>query len=187
MLATVIFHWNLQNMMLEFEILLCLLTNELSSWLYIPISLFMTNNVPFSSWLSVSLLQNAFQEKIVQRREAEFGRLKKERDERISQLISSRKRERETVRKLMYYLNLEEQRIERLREEEEARKREGKWILNRLYSSFVDCTCWHTSAWFFWVPFESKTLTSKLFFVLSCNCSQNGHGALLSKNEQNVA
>ncbi|XP_066305887.1 eukaryotic translation initiation factor 3 subunit A-like [Miscanthus floridulus] len=68
--------------------------------------------------------KNAFQEKIVQRREAEFGRLKKERDERISQLISSRKRERETVRKLMYYLNLEEQRTERLREEEEARKRE---------------------------------------------------------------
>ncbi|XP_066305591.1 eukaryotic translation initiation factor 3 subunit A-like isoform X1 [Miscanthus floridulus] len=68
--------------------------------------------------------KNAFQERIVQRREAEFGRLKKERDERISQLISSRKRERETVRKLMYYLNLEEQRIETLREEEEARKRE---------------------------------------------------------------
>ncbi|KAG2596009.1 hypothetical protein PVAP13_5KG124800 [Panicum virgatum] len=68
--------------------------------------------------------KNAFQERIVQRREAEFGRLKKERDERISQLISSRKRERETVRKLMYYLNLEEQRIERQREEEEARKRE---------------------------------------------------------------
>ncbi|CAL4957825.1 unnamed protein product [Urochloa decumbens] len=68
--------------------------------------------------------KNAFQERIVQRREAEFGRLKKERDERISQLISSRKRERETVRKLMYYLNLEEQRIERVREEEEARKRE---------------------------------------------------------------
>ncbi|EES02592.2 eukaryotic translation initiation factor 3 subunit A [Sorghum bicolor] len=68
--------------------------------------------------------KNAFQEKIVQRREAEFGRLKKERDERISQLISSRKHERETVRKLMYYLNLEEQRIERLREEEEARKHE---------------------------------------------------------------
>ncbi|CAD6240214.1 unnamed protein product [Miscanthus lutarioriparius] len=68
--------------------------------------------------------KNAFQERIVQRREAEFGRLKNERDERISQLISSRKRERETVRKLMYYLNLEEQRIETLREEEEARKRE---------------------------------------------------------------
>ncbi|KAL6627533.1 hypothetical protein ACP70R_031259 [Stipagrostis hirtigluma subsp. patula] len=68
--------------------------------------------------------KNAFQERIVQRRESEYNHLKKERDERISQLIASRKRERETVRKLMYYLNLEEQRIERLREEEEARKRE---------------------------------------------------------------
>ncbi|KAL6848276.1 hypothetical protein ACP4OV_022404 [Aristida adscensionis] len=68
--------------------------------------------------------KNAFQERIIQRREAEFSCLKNERDERISQLIASRKHERETVRKLMYYLNLEEQRIERLREEEEARKRE---------------------------------------------------------------
>ncbi|PWZ10858.1 Eukaryotic translation initiation factor 3 subunit A [Zea mays] len=68
--------------------------------------------------------KNALQERIVQLREAEFGRLKKERDERFSQLISSRKRERERVRKLMYYLNREEQRIEMLREEEEARKHE---------------------------------------------------------------
>ncbi|KAL5228760.1 hypothetical protein ABZP36_017025 [Zizania latifolia] len=68
--------------------------------------------------------KNVFQERIVQRREAEFSHLKKERDERTSQLISSRKRERETVRKLMHYLNREEQRIERLREEEEARKHE---------------------------------------------------------------
>ncbi|KAF7093300.1 hypothetical protein CFC21_095720 [Triticum aestivum] len=68
--------------------------------------------------------KNAFQERIVQRREAEFSSLRKEREERISQLISSRKRERETVRKLMYYLNMEEQRIQRVREEEEARKRE---------------------------------------------------------------
>ncbi|XBI75335.1 hypothetical protein VPH35_068716 [Triticum aestivum] len=68
--------------------------------------------------------KNAFQERIVQRREAEFSSLRKEREERISQLISSRKRERETVRKLMYYLNMEEQRIQRVREEEEARKHE---------------------------------------------------------------
>ncbi|KAF7106320.1 hypothetical protein CFC21_107058 [Triticum aestivum] len=68
--------------------------------------------------------KNAFQERIVQRREAEFSSLRKEREERISQLISSRKRERETVRKLMYYLNMEEQRIQRVREEEEARERE---------------------------------------------------------------
>ncbi|CAM0878856.1 unnamed protein product [Alopecurus aequalis] len=70
--------------------------------------------------------KNAFQERIVQRRESEFSSLRKERDERIDQLISSRKRERETVRKLMYYLNLEEQRIQRQREEEEARKRENE-------------------------------------------------------------
>ena len=100
-------------------------------------------------WLSVSLLQNAFQERIVQRREAEFGRLKKERDERISQLISSRKRERETVRKLMYYLNLEEQRIETLREEEEARKREGKWILNWLDLPFVFFSRRFTICWLY--------------------------------------
>jgi translation initiation factor 3 subunit A len=75
------------------------------------------------------LFQNAFQERIVQRRESEFSSLRKERDERVNQLISSRKRERETVRKLMYYLNLEEQRIQRQREEEEAKKREGKFIL----------------------------------------------------------
>ncbi|KAI4973602.1 hypothetical protein ZWY2020_041383 [Hordeum vulgare] len=68
--------------------------------------------------------KNAFQERIVQRREAEFSSLRKEREERINQLISSRKREREIVRKLMHYLNMEEQRIQRVREEEEARKHE---------------------------------------------------------------
>ncbi|VAH70998.1 unnamed protein product [Triticum turgidum subsp. durum] len=72
--------------------------------------------------------KNAFQERIVQRRESEFSSLRKEREERINQLLSSRKRERETVRKLMYFLNMEEQRIQREREEQEARKREGKWI-----------------------------------------------------------
>ena len=77
---------------------------------------------------SFFLFQNAFQERIVQRRESEFSSIRKERDERINQLISSRKRERETVRKLMYYLNLEEQRIQRQREEDEAKKREGKCI-----------------------------------------------------------
>uniref|UniRef100_A0ACD5YW24 Uncharacterized protein n=1 Tax=Avena sativa TaxID=4498 RepID=A0ACD5YW24_AVESA len=70
--------------------------------------------------------KNAFQERIVQRRESEFSSLRKERDERVNQLISSRKRERETVRKLMYYLNLEEQRIQRQREEDEAKKREDE-------------------------------------------------------------
>jgi hypothetical protein len=73
----------------------------------------------------------------VQRRESEFSSLRKERDERVNQLISSRKRERETVRKLMYYLNLEEQRIQRQREEDEARKREGKCILGLILLVFA--------------------------------------------------
>ncbi|VAH71008.1 unnamed protein product [Triticum turgidum subsp. durum] len=72
--------------------------------------------------------KNAFQERIVQRRESEFSSLRKEREERINQLLSSRKRERETVRKLMYFLNMEEQRIQREREEQEARKREARPI-----------------------------------------------------------
>ncbi|GJN05987.1 hypothetical protein PR202_ga23668 [Eleusine coracana subsp. coracana] len=70
--------------------------------------------------------KNAFQDRIIQRREAEFSHLKKERDERINQLISSRKRERETVRKLMHYLNMEEQRILKIREDEEAKKHEER-------------------------------------------------------------
>ncbi|KAM3253984.1 hypothetical protein ACQJBY_047855 [Aegilops geniculata] len=66
--------------------------------------------------------KNAFQERIVQRREAEFLSLTKEREERISQLVSSRRRERETARKLTYYLKMmEEQRIQKAREEEEQR------------------------------------------------------------------
>ncbi|KAM3271874.1 hypothetical protein ACQJBY_042218 [Aegilops geniculata] len=64
---------------------------------------------------------NAFQERIGQRREAEFLSLTKDREERINQLISSRRRERETARKLTYYLKMEEQRIQRAREEEEQR------------------------------------------------------------------
>lgn len=59
------------------------------------------------------------------RREAEFNKLKKERLEQISQIIRSRKSERETRRKMIYYLKLEEDRMKKLREEEEARQREG--------------------------------------------------------------
>jgi translation initiation factor 3 subunit A len=87
-----------------------------------------TFSLPASEF-ALLLFQNAFQDRIVQCREAEFNHLKKERDERTTHLISSRKHERETVRKLMFYLNMEEQRLEKQREEEEARKREGKLML----------------------------------------------------------
>ncbi|CAG7862537.1 unnamed protein product [Brassica rapa] len=65
-----------------------------------------------------------FQEEVISRRQAEFDRIKTEREERISQIIRARKQERDIKRKQMYYLTCEEERIRKLQEEEEARKRE---------------------------------------------------------------
>lgn len=73
-----------------------------------------------------------FQETVVSRREAEFRRLKAEREERLSQIIQSRREERERARKMIFYVKSEEERLNKLREEEEARKREGThfvWIM----------------------------------------------------------
>ena len=58
-------------------------------------------------------------------REAEYNRLKKEREDKINQLVAMRKCEREFKRKLLFYLKSEEVQLTRLREEEEARKHEG--------------------------------------------------------------
>ncbi|XP_042478901.1 eukaryotic translation initiation factor 3 subunit A-like [Macadamia integrifolia] len=68
--------------------------------------------------------KNIFQEKIVSRREAEFNKLKMEREERIRHLLQARKLERETKRKLILHLKSEEERLKRLEEEEAARKHE---------------------------------------------------------------
>ncbi|XP_010931804.1 eukaryotic translation initiation factor 3 subunit A [Elaeis guineensis] len=65
-----------------------------------------------------------FQDRIVSHREAEYNRLKKEREDRINQLVAMSKREREIKRKLLFYIKSEEERLTKLREEEEARKRE---------------------------------------------------------------
>ncbi|URD75812.1 hypothetical protein MUK42_10299 [Musa troglodytarum] len=65
-----------------------------------------------------------FQKKIVDHREMEYNRLKKEKEDRINQIIAARKNEREMKRKMLFYLKSEEERLTRLREEEEARKRE---------------------------------------------------------------
>ncbi|XP_028765436.1 eukaryotic translation initiation factor 3 subunit A [Neltuma alba] len=65
-----------------------------------------------------------YQERVVSSRQAEFNRLSREREERISRILQARRQEREKMRKLKYYLRLEEERQEKLREEEEARKRE---------------------------------------------------------------
>jgi translation initiation factor 3 subunit A len=70
-------------------------------------------------------LQEIYQARVVSHREAEFNRLKKDREDRISRILLSRKLEREKMRKLKYYLKVEEERRQKLREEEEAREREG--------------------------------------------------------------
>lgn len=71
------------------------------------------------------LLQIQFQNKVVKHREAEYERLRKERHERIEQILQARKEERESKRKMLFYLSVEEERLKKLQEEEEARKREG--------------------------------------------------------------
>ncbi|RAL50639.1 hypothetical protein DM860_015786 [Cuscuta australis] len=65
-----------------------------------------------------------FGARIISRRDAEQSRMKREREERINQIIQSRKQEREAKRKMIFFLRTEEERLSKLREEEEARKRE---------------------------------------------------------------
>ncbi|KAK7854155.1 eukaryotic translation initiation factor 3 subunit a [Quercus suber] len=65
-----------------------------------------------------------FQERVVSRRQDEFTRLRREREEQIAQILMSRRQEREKMRKMKFYLSLEEERQKKLREEEEAQKRE---------------------------------------------------------------
>nr|GLL25807.1 eukaryotic translation initiation factor 3 subunit A-like [Ipomoea trifida] len=65
-----------------------------------------------------------FEATVVSHRESEHSRLKRERQERIDQIIQSRKQEREARRKMIFFLRAEEERLNKLREEEEARKHE---------------------------------------------------------------
>ncbi|XP_044471259.1 eukaryotic translation initiation factor 3 subunit A-like isoform X2 [Mangifera indica] len=65
-----------------------------------------------------------FQERVLNRRKAEFDRQRVEREERINQIIQARKQERETMRKKVFYVRCEDERLKKKREEEEARKRE---------------------------------------------------------------
>ncbi|KAG7964737.1 hypothetical protein I3843_09G185500 [Carya illinoinensis] len=69
-----------------------------------------------------------FQARVVSCREEENTRLRREREERVSQILQSRRQEREKMRKLKFYLSLEEERQKKLHEEEEARKREAERI-----------------------------------------------------------
>ncbi|KAL0320099.1 UNVERIFIED_CONTAM: Eukaryotic translation initiation factor 3 subunit A [Sesamum radiatum] len=65
-----------------------------------------------------------FQERVLSRRKSDYDRLKEEREEKIHQIIQTRKQERDAKRKMIYFLRSEEERQKRLREEEEARKLE---------------------------------------------------------------
>lgn len=59
------------------------------------------------------------------RRRAEYDRLRADREERLNQILHQRRQERGYQRKIIFYVRMEEERLRRLHEEEEARKREG--------------------------------------------------------------
>uniref|UniRef100_A0A803KNW3 Eukaryotic translation initiation factor 3 subunit A n=1 Tax=Chenopodium quinoa TaxID=63459 RepID=A0A803KNW3_CHEQI len=65
-----------------------------------------------------------FQERVVNRRQSEFERLRQERAEHYNQIRQSRRQQRVAKRKMIFYLRSEEERLNKLREEEEARKNE---------------------------------------------------------------
>lgn len=84
--------------------------------------------MPLKQNLLSVLSQEKFQERVLNRRTAEFDRRRVEREERINQIIQARKQEREVMRKKIYYVRCEDERLKKLHEEEEARKWEGKYI-----------------------------------------------------------
>ncbi|KAL8088616.1 eukaryotic translation initiation factor 3 subunit A-like isoform X2 [Apium graveolens] len=63
-----------------------------------------------------------FQNKVVKCRQDEYERMRGERDARVNEILQARKEERETKRKMLFYLSVEEERLKKLQEEEEARK-----------------------------------------------------------------
>ncbi|KAM7481730.1 hypothetical protein LguiB_006313 [Lonicera macranthoides] len=75
-------------------------------------------------FLRMSDSKTQFAERVMERRRAEFERMRTEREQRISTILQTRREEREIKRKMIFYLNVEEERQRQLREEEEARKRE---------------------------------------------------------------
>ncbi|KAI3951766.1 hypothetical protein MKW98_013824 [Papaver atlanticum] len=68
--------------------------------------------------------KNILQARIVSRRQSEFDRLQRERDERIAQMLQDRREIREKQRKLIFYLRSEEERQKKLAEEEALRKQQ---------------------------------------------------------------
>ncbi|KAI3944953.1 hypothetical protein MKW92_051050 [Papaver armeniacum] len=68
--------------------------------------------------------KNILQARIVSRRQSEFDRLQRERDERIAQLLQDHREIREKKRKLIFYLRSEEERQKKLAKEEALRKQQ---------------------------------------------------------------
>lgn len=70
-----------------------------------------------------------FQGQVVSRRQGEFEKLLREREERLAEMRLSRHLDCERRRKMEYYRQQEEARLLKIKEEEEARKREGNLLL----------------------------------------------------------
>ncbi|KAL6564794.1 Eukaryotic translation initiation factor 3 subunit A [Orobanche minor] len=70
-----------------------------------------------------------FQDSVLNRRRARYGGLMQEKELMLSNIIQSRKKEREAKRKMIYFLRTEEERQKRLHKEEEARKLEAEFAI----------------------------------------------------------
>jgi len=81
--------------------------------------------------------QNLFQQQVVSRREGEFERLRRLREERLAEERSLRSQEREVRRKKEYYRRQEEARLLKIHEEEEARKLEGLLSIIPVFALFL--------------------------------------------------
>ena len=72
------------------------------------------------------------------RRQGEFARLQRLREERLAEERAMRSQEREIRRKKEYFKKQEEQRLLKIQEDEEARKREGEYFMQiNLYLSRI--------------------------------------------------
>lgn len=61
-------------------------------------------------------------------RQVEYDRRRVQREDQIQQMRHTRKREREAMRKTMFFVQNEEEKQRKMEEEEEARKREGIFL-----------------------------------------------------------
>lgn len=91
-------------------------------------------NITFHCYMDL-FLQTQFQNKVVKSRQDEYERMRVERDAQINEILRARQEERETKRKMLFYLSVEEERLKKLKEEEEARK-------------LIGTSFYHTTSWF---------------------------------------